>query len=87
MSAEVETTLKRIQSHRGVQGIVIADHLGRVLKTTMTEENANKYGSLLSILGTKQYFLFFIFHFSFPFCIYIYIYIYSCESKKCCTPN
>ena len=53
MSAEVETTLKRIQSHRGVQGIVIANHHGSVLKTTMTEEMGNKYGSLLSILAVK----------------------------------
>ena len=41
-SIEVEQTLKRIQSHRGVQGILIADVHGRTIKTTMSEAEANK---------------------------------------------
>ena len=53
MSIEVEQTLKRIQSHRGVQGILIADGSGRTIKTTMNAEEANRHASILTTLTTK----------------------------------
>jgi dynein light chain roadblock-type len=52
-SSEVEDTLKRIQSHRGVEGILIVNYDGVALKSTCSAELTAKYASLFSQLCTK----------------------------------
>lgn len=44
-ATEVEETLKRIQSHRGVEGVVIINHDGIALKSTLTADETSKYAS------------------------------------------
>ena len=49
-SSEVEETLKRIQSHRGVEGILIIDNDGVVLKSTMATAETSTYAAEMSRL-------------------------------------
>ena len=49
----MEQTLKRIQSHKGVQGILIADTNGRTIKTTMSGGDADKYSAIISALAAR----------------------------------
>lgn len=48
MASEVEETLKRIQSHRGVEGILIVNNDGVPLKSTLSAEQTTQYASLFS---------------------------------------
>ena len=52
-ATEVEETLKRIQSHRGVTGILIVDRNGVVIKTNMPAEDAKEHAALISQLTVK----------------------------------
>ncbi|KAL7842994.1 hypothetical protein AOLI_G00245060 [Acnodon oligacanthus] len=45
--AEVEETLKRIQSQKGVQGIIIANAEGIPIKTTLDNSSTVQYAGLL----------------------------------------
>ena len=52
-ASEVEETLKRIQSHRGVEGILIVNNDGVPLKSTLSAEQTTQYSSLFSQLSSK----------------------------------
>ncbi|OXB58934.1 hypothetical protein ASZ78_012198, partial [Callipepla squamata] len=45
--AEVEETLKRIQSQKGVQGIIVVNSEGVPIKTTMDNATAVHYAGLM----------------------------------------
>jgi dynein light chain roadblock-type len=47
-ASEVEETLKRIRSHRGVEGILIVNNDGVALKSTLSAELTSQYASLFS---------------------------------------
>lgn len=47
-ASEVEETLKRIQSHRGVEGVLIINKDGVALKSTLSAEQTARYASLFS---------------------------------------
>mmetsp|Transcript_45308 Transcript_45308/g.90461 ORF Transcript_45308/g.90461 Transcript_45308/m.90461 type:complete len:98 (-) Transcript_45308:309-602(-) len=51
--SEVEETLKRINSHKGVQGIVILNNDAVPIRSTMDQEIAKKYSALLKPLSDK----------------------------------
>lgn len=51
--SEVEETLKRINSHKGVQGIVILNNDAVPIRSTMDPEIAKKYSALLKPLSDK----------------------------------
>jgi|EP00505_MAST-04D_sp_SCG-Rhode-Island_P005789 dynein light chain roadblock-type len=53
MASEIEETLKRIQSHRGVTGILIVNKDGKPIKTNMSAEDAKNHATLISQLTTK----------------------------------
>ncbi len=50
-ASEVEETLKRIRSHRGVEGILIVNNDGVALKSTLSAELTSQYASLFSQVG------------------------------------
>ena len=52
-ATEVEETLKRIQSHRGVTGILIVDLNGVVIKSNMSNDEAKEHAALISQLTSK----------------------------------
>jgi hypothetical protein len=47
-ASEVEETLKRLQSHKGVEAILIVNHDGIPLRSTMTVEQTKKYAEYMS---------------------------------------
>ena len=47
-SAIVEETLKRIQSHRGVSGVLIINSEGITLKSTLSPDETEQYAALIS---------------------------------------
>ena len=47
-SSEVEETLKRIQSHRGVEGVLIINNDGMTLKSTLDAEQTEQHAALIS---------------------------------------
>lgn len=53
--SEVEETLERVKNHKGVEGYVIADKKGTVLRRhpLMQQEEAEEYATLMSDLTTK----------------------------------
>lgn len=53
--SEVEETLERIKNHKGVEGYVIADHSGNVLRrhSMMPVAEAEKYALYIKELTTK----------------------------------
>ncbi|XP_072308156.1 dynein light chain roadblock-type 1 [Eucyclogobius newberryi] len=51
--AEVEETLKRIQSQKGVQGIVIANSEGIPIKSTLDNSTSVQYAGLIQQLLLK----------------------------------
>ncbi|KAH9507778.1 Dynein light chain roadblock-type 2 [Bulinus truncatus] len=53
MSSEVEETLKRIQSHKGVTGIMVVNSEGIPIKTTLDNSTTVQYASLLHSLTAK----------------------------------
>lgn len=48
MSSEVEETLKRIQSHRGVEGVLIISNDGTTLKSTLGPQETEQHAALIS---------------------------------------
>ncbi|KAL6600954.1 hypothetical protein U3516DRAFT_911201 [Neocallimastix sp. 'constans'] len=50
---EVEETLNRIQAHKGVQGIVIVNHEGSVVKSTLDNIQTQQYSTLITQLTEK----------------------------------
>ena len=53
MSIEVEETLKRIQSHKGVKGVLIMNNDGIPIKSTLSPEDTENYAALVSQLAFK----------------------------------
>lgn len=53
-AAEVEGIIKRIASHKGVEGIVICNYDGVALKSTLSRELTAKYASMYSQLALKS---------------------------------
>ena len=48
MASVVEETLRRLQSHKGVEGVLIVDGDGHTIKSTLDEEQTEQHASLLS---------------------------------------
>ncbi|XP_059474673.1 dynein light chain roadblock-type 2-like isoform X3 [Neocloeon triangulifer] len=53
MAAEVEETLKRIQSHKGVFGTIVVNSEGIPIKSTMDNTSTVQYAGLVSQLADK----------------------------------
>ncbi|PRP74833.1 putative dynein light chain roadblock-type 2 [Planoprotostelium fungivorum] len=51
--SEIEETIKRVQGHKGVLGIVIVNSAGVTIKSTLDNELTAKYSSLLTQLAGK----------------------------------
>ncbi len=49
--------MKRIQSHRGVEGILIINNDGVALKSTMSAEQTSQYSAEMSRVSTQLYIL------------------------------
>ena len=49
-ASEVEETLKRLQSHRGVEGVIIMDANGLAIRSTFSEELSQQYCEMFSEL-------------------------------------
>ncbi|RZF44744.1 hypothetical protein LSTR_LSTR000696 [Laodelphax striatellus] len=52
-ASEVEDTLKRIQSHKGVIGTIVVNSEGIPIKTTMDNTTTVQYAGLISQLSDK----------------------------------
>lgn len=53
MSSEVEETLKRIQSHKGVKGVLIMNSEGVPIRSNLPAEETENYTALVSQLAYK----------------------------------
>ncbi|EAT43191.1 AAEL005354-PA [Aedes aegypti] len=53
MSQEVEETLKRIQSHKGVVGTIVVNNEGIPVKSTLDNTTTVQYAGLMSQLSDK----------------------------------
>jgi dynein light chain roadblock-type len=53
MSTEVEETLKRLQSHKGVKGVVIMNSDGIPIRSNLPQEETENYATLVSQLALK----------------------------------
>jgi len=53
MSSEVEETLKRIQSHKGVKGVLIMSSEGIPIRSNLSTEDTENYAALVSQLSLK----------------------------------
>ena len=51
--SEVEETLKRINSHKGVIGIVIVNSEGIAIRSTLEQAESTRYSALITQLATK----------------------------------
>eukprot|EP00040_Diaphanoeca_grandis_P030750 m.182497 g.182497 ORF g.182497 m.182497 type:complete len:97 (+) comp32119_c2_seq1:183-473(+) len=52
--SEVEDTLKRIQQHQGVLGIVVINKEGVPIKSTLDQSTTTKYAAHISNLAAKS---------------------------------
>lgn len=53
MSIEVEETLRRIQSHKGVKGVLIMNSEGIPIRSNLSQEDTENYAALVSQLALK----------------------------------
>lgn len=53
MSNKVEETLNRINTHKGVKGVIVVNQKGLAIKTTMNQNETIEYGSLITQFTTK----------------------------------
>ncbi|CAM9278907.1 unnamed protein product [Phaeothamnion confervicola] len=53
MSSEVEETLKRIQSHKGVEGVLILNSDGVPIRSNLSAEETDTYAALVGQLSFK----------------------------------
>ncbi|CAH1732272.1 unnamed protein product [Macrosiphum euphorbiae] len=53
MASEVEDTLKRIQSHRGVIGTIVVNNEGIPIKSTLDNSTSVQYAGLIQQLADK----------------------------------
>ncbi|XP_050545061.1 dynein light chain roadblock-type 2-like [Daktulosphaira vitifoliae] len=54
MASEVEETLKRIQSHRGVIGTIVVNNEGTPIKSTLDNATTIQYAGLIQQLIDKS---------------------------------
>mmetsp|Transcript_16032 Transcript_16032/g.22837 ORF Transcript_16032/g.22837 Transcript_16032/m.22837 type:complete len:112 (+) Transcript_16032:162-497(+) len=47
---DVEETINRIKSHKGVEGILVMTNQGEIIQSTLTDDQATSYGSILTNL-------------------------------------
>ena len=53
MSIEVEETLKRLMSHKGVKGVLIMNSEGIPIRSSLSPEETENYAALVSQLAQK----------------------------------
>jgi hypothetical protein len=53
LKTDVEETIKRIQGHKGVLGVVVVNTAGVTIKTTLDNEETAKYAGLITQLAGK----------------------------------
>uniref|UniRef100_A0A7S2I9Y4 Roadblock/LAMTOR2 domain-containing protein n=1 Tax=Helicotheca tamesis TaxID=374047 RepID=A0A7S2I9Y4_9STRA len=53
VTSEVEETLSRIRSHKGVEGIIVMNREGATIQSTLNEEQTLVHAALLSQLAAK----------------------------------
>ncbi|CAG9829065.1 unnamed protein product [Diabrotica balteata] len=53
MAQEVEETMKRIQSHKGIVGTIVVNSEGVPIKTTLDNTTTVQYAGLISSLADK----------------------------------
>jgi len=53
MSSEIEETLKRIQGHKGVIGLIVINSEGIPVRTTMDNTTTVQYAGLMHSLATQ----------------------------------
>ena len=51
--SEVEETLARIKSHKGVEGVLVLNRDGAIIQSTLSEEQSLEHAALLSQLSQK----------------------------------
>eukprot|EP00586_Coscinodiscus_wailesii_P011223 CAMPEP_0172499896 /NCGR_PEP_ID=MMETSP1066-20121228/132251_1 /TAXON_ID=671091 /ORGANISM="Coscinodiscus wailesii, Strain CCMP2513" /LENGTH=114 /DNA_ID=CAMNT_0013273885 /DNA_START=57 /DNA_END=401 /DNA_ORIENTATION=+ len=54
-TSEVEETLARIQSHKGVEGVIILSRDGATIQSTLNEDQTAAHAALLSQLASKAH--------------------------------
>jgi dynein light chain roadblock-type len=52
-ASEVEETVARIRSHKGVEGVIIMNKEGATLQSTLTEEQTSEHAAALSALTAQ----------------------------------
>lgn len=52
-ASEIEETLKRVQSHKGVKGVIILSIDGVAIRSTLPLDDTEKYCALVSQLAIK----------------------------------
>nr|CAD7451922.1 unnamed protein product [Timema tahoe] len=52
-ASEIEETMKRIQSHKGVVGTIVVNNEGIAIKTTMDNTTTTQYSGLISQLSDR----------------------------------
>ena len=53
MSTEIDETIKRIQSHKGVKGVLIMNSDGIPIRSNLSPEDTEIYAALISQLAIK----------------------------------
>ncbi|GMT14448.1 hypothetical protein PFISCL1PPCAC_5745, partial [Pristionchus fissidentatus] len=48
--SDVEETIKRIQTQKGVVGVIVMDNAGRAIRSTLDDEQTAQYSALLQTL-------------------------------------
>jgi len=54
MSTEIEETIKRIQSHKGVKGVLIMNAEGIPIRSNLSTDDTEMYAALISQLAMKS---------------------------------
>ncbi|CAI4224170.1 unnamed protein product [Auanema sp. JU1783] len=52
--SDVDETIKRISSQKGVVGVIVMDSVGRAIRSTMDDETTSQYSTLLYQLCEKS---------------------------------
>ncbi|GMH78083.1 hypothetical protein TrVE_jg10404 [Triparma verrucosa] len=50
---DVESTLSRISSHKGVKGVLICNHSGSAIRSSLPPDETEQYSALISQLASK----------------------------------
>lgn len=51
---DVDETMQRIQSEKGVTGVIIMDSLGRAIRSTLVDEETKQHSALIKQLCDKS---------------------------------